>query len=276
MGQVPLGLRFYTDDEIFDVDRHSLHHVGVYNLDLAGKVEMHLVDKLWLSKEDTKMTITDLSGATESISSLLDSLPSMVRKTLSSITRPHEQTLLQFLSDPYWKPNLITSDSEASSNYEMLKPDGTKWDGGWIGKFSNVKRIKTAFHYTQVAQALHRGEHIDAEIYWVYPDLMEVVKVTALFKEYVSTSKGVLEIAFGVKPLYIPLASWPTRVSDARDLITNSHLPLDRIKGLKQTTIKGVYNTFTLVDILLIAIKQLLIEERNKYSSTQVELSVLS
>lgn len=89
----------------------------------------------------------------------------------SKSLKPYEMTLAAFLASPDWVayPDPRAT-GESKGMYCLRQPDGSKWPGGWIGKFKDEKSAKIQFHRDQVFYTILWGrDDIDPKVLFQYP-----------------------------------------------------------------------------------------------------------
>lgn len=215
---VPLGLRFNTDEGIFDASRESLRQQKVFNCNLPAQVTLKLVGDDFISAEDSSgVSIVDISDNLEVLNAVVEKLKSSSLKSRFALQPVHQQSLHVFLNDPDWVAIRVVRNDEYNNQHTLRQPDGKMWGGGWIGKARSPVQAKAIFHYEQVFWALHRSAQVSLDALETYPDLQNIVNTIKSIQANVSISDSdVVRVTVNDKIVEFPLSTWPDRILSER------------------------------------------------------------
>ncbi|MGE7828502.1 hypothetical protein [Paenibacillus sp. NPDC093718] len=102
-----------------------------------------------------------------------------------------EMTLTEFMMNSKWEAFLDTeATGEGKGNYYMKQPDGSKYRGGWIGKYRSAEQAKKEFHYRQLYWALHGNGYFLEKALASYPKLHQAYKEIQAYRKSVFVSEG--------------------------------------------------------------------------------------
>ena len=173
-----LGLRVYSDEGVFDIERDILYANRVFNLRTAKELELVEIEGLLSTKEeaDGKLEVQDISSNVELVERVIAELQSSTRTTQSGkplfevarvlfeVPAPHNMTLREFLADERWLPIRHQRNDEYNGQHSLQLPDKRMWRGGWIGKGRSFTEVKRNFHEKEVEYALFRGNIVPERV----------------------------------------------------------------------------------------------------------------
>jgi hypothetical protein len=224
-GSVPVGLRFYTSEGVFDASKESLKPFRVLNVLLPNQLNLKLVQDSLVSQEELDgLVVTDASDNPKLLEELLFSVSSHVLATLQNFTAPVNQTLAVFLSDSNWKAVRVVRDDEYNGQHNLVQPDGSLWRGGWIGKANSPLQAKALFHYERCLWQTHRGGIPNKEVYAPYDDLVKVIDIIEELQRTFTLENNTLTLTLNNQFKHVNLSIWPTNVLGQREFVSKHNL----------------------------------------------------
>lgn len=261
---VLVGLRIYSKEGVFDVDKDALTNIGIYNINLKNRIPLiDYEDTLTTQEElDNSIKATDISEDQARLNELLQAISGTpASEILCNYQLPFEQTRKTFVEDNNWKTEIEYRNDEYNNQNNLYTPNGKRYRGGWIGKGRNPQKVKAIFHYEQCYWAFHKGYRLNSEVIEPYKDLQIYQKIVNCFR----TQFTLRESPNHVSPLIevkradnteavFPLAEFPYQRLAQREFVTKHNIILPLPDGVELP--KNAYLNEDPRELVIIALEQ--------------------
>ena len=167
-----IGLRFKTQQGVFDADRLGLRKHGVFDVDAPDIEKINFYGNLLMTEDEyqNNLQVEDVSDSPK-LAELIDSVRNNEDYSyLFYIAKPYEQSQEDFLNSG-WVTERVVRNDEYNGQHYLYLPDGSKYRGGWVGKGRNEEVVLKNFHYEMCYWHLHAGGVVADEALKTYKDL---------------------------------------------------------------------------------------------------------
>lgn len=217
-----IGLRFKTEQGVFDADRASLRKYGVHNLRVEKVEHLRPFGNLLMTEEEFN---TDLHTEDISDSPKLESIVKALRQSekyqyMFRFLRPYEQDVEELLISG-WLPEYQRRSDEYNGQHNLFLPDGSRYRGGWIGKGKNFDIVLRNFHYEQCYWYIHRGGTPSPEAIKTYSDLKRYNDIIEDIKQNIKIEGTKHGERMEVRA-YVPLTDGTTVKIDGKEFLTQA------------------------------------------------------
>ena len=179
-----IGLRFKTNNGVFDADRESLRKLGVHNLRVPQVEKLRHFGNFLMTQEEFESDLyTEDISESPKLQSIVKALSESEKFAyMFRYLRPYEQDVEEFLISG-WLPQYEQRNDEYNGQHNLFLPDGSRYRGGWIGKGRTFEIVLRQFHYEQCFWFIHKGGTPHPDAIKTYNDLKRYNDIISDIKE---------------------------------------------------------------------------------------------